>query len=93
MKGNIYFASDHHLGAPDPETSLVRERLFVKWLDEIKHNAKALFILGDLFDVWFEYKHVVPKGYVRVLGKLAELADSGIPIYYFVGNHDMWMID
>ena len=93
MKGKIYFASDHHLGAPDRETSLVRERLFVKWLDEIKPKATALYILGDLFDVWYEYKEVVPKGYVRVLGKLAELADAGISIHYFVGNHDMWMID
>ena len=93
MKGNIYFASDHHLGAPDRETSLARERLFVNWLDEIKPKATALFVLGDLFDVWFEYKHVVPKGYVRVLGKLAEFADAGITVHYFVGNHDMWMVD
>ena len=93
MKGNIYFASAHHLGAPDRETSLARERLFVNWLDEIKPKATALFVLGDLFDVWFEYKHVVPKGYVRVLGKLAEFADAGITVHYFVGNHDMWMVD
>ena len=72
MKGNIYFASDHHLGAPDRETSLVRERLFVKWLDEIKPKATALFILGDLFDVWYEYKHVVPKGYVLSLIHISE---------------------
>ncbi|MBT6251681.1 MAG: UDP-2,3-diacylglucosamine diphosphatase, partial [Flavobacteriaceae bacterium] len=93
MKKNIYFASDNHLGAPDNTSSLVRERLFVKWLGEIKPKAKALFILGDLFDVWFEYKTVVPKGFVRVLGKLAEFSDEGIEIHYFVGNHDMWMID
>ena len=93
MKKNIYFTSDNHLGAPDNTSSLVRERLFVKWLGEIKPKAKALFILGDLFDVWFEYKTVVPKGFVRVLGKLAELSDEGIEIHYFVGNHDMWMID
>lgn len=66
---------------------------FVKWLDEIKHDAAAIFLLGDLFDFWFEYKHVVPKGFVRVLGKLAEIRDSGIPVYFFVGNHDLWMRD
>ena len=63
------------------------------WLDEITHDATALFLLGDLFDFWFEYKTVVPKGFVRVLGKLAELSDRGIPIYFFVGNHDLWMTD
>ncbi|MDT7831254.1 UDP-2,3-diacylglucosamine diphosphatase [Flavobacteriaceae bacterium S356] len=89
----VYFASDHHLGAPTPEASLPREQKFVAWLDLIKKDAEALFILGDLFDFWFEYKTVVPKGFVRVLGKLAEIRDSGIPIYFFVGNHDLWMRD
>ena len=89
----VYFASDHHLGAPTPEASLPREKKFVAWLDLIKKDAEALFILGDLFDFWFEYKTVVPKGFVRVLGKLAEIRDSGIPIYFFVGNHDLWMRD
>ena len=93
MKKNIYFVSDHHFGAPDRISSLVRERKFVNLLDEIKPNASELYILGDLFDVWYEYKHVVPKGFVRVLGKLAEYVDDGIPIHFFVGNHDMWMID
>ncbi len=87
----IYFASDQHLGAPTPETSLPREQKFVAWLDEVKTDAEAIFLLGDLFDFWFEYKTVVPKGFVRVLGKLAEICDSGIPIYFFVGNHDLWM--
>lgn len=87
----IYFSSDNHLGAPTPEASLPREKVFVKWLDSIKDDAAAVFLLGDLFDFWFEYKQVVPKGFVRVLGKLAELSDSGIPIYFFVGNHDLWM--
>lgn len=87
----VYFASDNHLGAPTFEASLPREKKFVAWLDEIKHNAAAIFLLGDLFDFWFEYKSVVPKGFTRTLGKLAELSDSGIPIYYFVGNHDLWM--
>ncbi len=87
----IYFASDNHLGAPTMEQSMPREKQFVAWLDEIKQDAAAIFILGDLFDFWFEYNTVVPKGFTRTLGKLAELTDSGIPIYYFVGNHDLWM--
>ncbi|AWG24187.1 UDP-2,3-diacylglucosamine diphosphatase [Flavobacterium kingsejongi] len=90
---NIYFASDQHFGAPTPELSSIREAKFVQWLDGIKQDAAALFLLGDLFDFWFEYKTVVPKGFIRVLGKLAELRDSGIPIYFFVGNHDLWMSD
>ena len=89
----IYFASDQHLGAPTPQFSFPREKKFVAWLDEIKGDAEAIFLLGDLFDFWFEYKTVVPKGFVRVLGKLAEIRDSGIPIYFFVGNHDLWMND
>ncbi|WP_114492354.1 UDP-2,3-diacylglucosamine diphosphatase [Candidatus Ulvibacter alkanivorans] len=89
----IYFSSDNHLGAPTREESLPREIKFVKWLDTIKDDAAAIFLLGDLFDFWFEYKTVVPKGFVRVLGKLAELSDAGIPIHFFVGNHDLWMRD
>lgn len=89
----VYFSSDNHLGAPTPEESLPRELKFVRWLDEIKKDAAAIFLLGDLFDFWFEYKTVVPRGFVRVLGKLAELSDQGIPIYFFVGNHDLWMRD
>lgn len=89
----IYFASDQHFGAPTPEESLPREQKFVAWLNEIKEDAAAIFLLGDLFDFWFEYNTVVPKGFVRVLGKLAELKDAGIPIYFFVGNHDLWMTD
>lgn len=87
----VYFASDNHLGAPDSIKSLPREKRFVKWLDEIKDDAAAIFLLGDLFDFWFEYKTVVPKGFTRTLGKLAEITDNGIPIFYFVGNHDLWM--
>jgi UDP-2,3-diacylglucosamine hydrolase len=89
----IYFSSDNHLGAPTPEESLPREKKFVAWLDEVKADAAAIFLLGDLFDFWFEYKTVVPRGFTRVLGKLAEISDSGIPIYFFVGNHDLWMRD
>jgi len=81
------------LGAPNETDSLVREKKIVQFLDEIKHHALEIFVLGDLFDFWFEYKKVVPKGFVRILGKLAELTDMGIPIYFFVGNHDMWMKD
>ena len=89
----IYFSSDNHLGAPTQAESLPREKIFVRWLDSIKHDAEVIFLLGDLFDFWFEYKKVVPKGFVRTLGKLAELRDSGIKIYFFVGNHDLWMGD
>jgi len=87
----IYFLSDFHLGAPDHEQSLVREKKVVAFLDSIKDNAAMIFIVGDIFDFWYEYKQVVPKGYVRLLGKLAELTDRGIAIHCFVGNHDMWM--
>jgi len=87
----IYFASDNHLGAPTRKDSLPREKKFVAWLDSIKKDAAAIFLMGDLFDFWFEYKTVVPKGFTRTLGKLAELSDMGIPITYFVGNHDLWM--
>ena len=89
----IYFASDQHFGVPSHGESLLREKKFIKWLDIIKQDADAIFLLGDLFDFWFEYKKVVPKYFVRVLGKLAEIRDSGIPVYYFVGNHDLWMKD
>ena len=89
----VYFSSDNHLGAPTFEASKLREQKFVSWLNTIKEDAGAIFLLGDLFDFWFEYKTVVPKGFVRTLGKLAELRDSGIPIYFFVGNHDLWMHD
>jgi UDP-2,3-diacylglucosamine hydrolase len=81
------------LGVPNREKSLERERLFVQWLNEIKADAEAIFLVGDIFDFWFEYKKAVPKGYVRLLGKLAEISDSGIPIHIFTGNHDMWLFD
>jgi UDP-2,3-diacylglucosamine hydrolase len=87
----IYFASDFHLGAPDMAASRDRERIIVKWLDEIAEDAQHIFLVGDLFDFWFEYKQVIPKGYTRLLGKLAELSDKGIGISVFIGNHDMWM--
>ncbi len=87
----IYFLSDFHLGAPNAQVSLEREKRVCRFLDSIKQDASEIFIVGDLFDFWFEYRQVVPKGYVRILGKLAELTDSGIAVHFFVGNHDMWM--
>ncbi len=87
----IFFLSDFHLGAPDAASSLVREKKIIQFLNSIKSEASVIFILGDLFDFWYEYKKVIPKGFVRILGKLAELSDSGITIHFFVGNHDMWM--
>ncbi len=87
----IYFLSDFHLGAPNKMASLQREKLIVEFLDSIKASAEQVFIVGDMFDFWFEYKTVVPKGYTRILGKLAELSDSGITLHFFVGNHDMWV--
>lgn len=87
----IYFASDFHLGVPTAEKSLVREKLIVRWLDEVSKDAEAIFLVGDIFDFWFEYKHAIPKGFVRLQGKIAELTDRGIPVHFFTGNHDMWM--
>jgi UDP-2,3-diacylglucosamine hydrolase len=89
----IYFASDFHLGIPDHATSVAREKRICRWLDEIKHDAARLYLVGDLFDTWFEYRNVVPRGYTRFMGKLAELRDSGLPIEVFTGNHDLWMLD
>lgn len=87
----IYFLSDFHLGAPDHSSSLEREKLLVQFLDEIQEDAAEIFLVGDMFDFWYEYRKVVPKGHVRLLGKLAELSDKGIQLHFFVGNHDMWM--
>jgi UDP-2,3-diacylglucosamine hydrolase len=89
----IYFASDQHFGAPNPAESKKRETHFIQWLDKIKDDCQILYLVGDLFDFWFEYKTVVPRGHVRLLGKLAELSDSGIKIHFFTGNHDMWVFD
>lgn len=87
----IYFASDFHFGIPDKASSIAREKRVCLWLDEIKKDAAHLYLVGDIFDAWFEYKNVVPKGYTRFLGKLAELSDAGLPIEAFTGNHDLWM--
>lgn len=92
-KNKIYFISDFHLGIPNHDTSLEREKLLVKWLEQVRKDATEIFLMGDIFDFWFEYKTVVPKGYVRFLGKLAEITDSGIPVHIFRGNHDLWAFD
>lgn len=90
MNRKIYFASDFHFGIPTPEESRIREDRFVRWLDTIHSDASEIYLLGDLFDFWFEYRTVIPKGYTRLLGKLAELTSAGIRIHLFRGNHDMW---
>lgn len=87
---NIYFVSDVHLGAPAMSNNKERELLFVHWLDEIKEKTRELFLMGDIFDFWYEYKKVVPRGFTRTLGKLAEFTDAGIPVHFFPGNHDLW---
>ena len=92
-KGKIYFISDVHLGLYPPEKSLIRERLLVNWLDGIKEDAAELYLLGDIFDFWHEYRYVAPRGFTRFLGKVAELADRGVQLHYFTGNHDIWIYD
>ena len=86
----VYFASDFHLGAAKGHHDHERELKIIRWLDRIKKDAAAIFLVGDVFDFWFEYKHVIPKGFIRFQGKLAEIADAGIPIFLFTGNHDLW---
>ena len=86
-----FFASDFHLGVPGKYPSQEREKQIIRWLDEIVPEAEEIFLVGDLFDFWFEYSTVVPKGFVRILGKLAEISDAGIPMQFFTGNHDMWI--
>lgn len=92
-KDKIYFASDFHLGTPSMAESHKREKQIVQWLNEIEKDAKAIYLVGDIFDFWFEYNKVVPKGFVRLLGKIANLTDNGTPVHLFVGNHDLWMRD
>lgn len=93
VKKKLYFASDVHLGVPSYEKSLEREKLLVNWLDQIAEDAEAVYLVGDLFDFWFEYKHAIPRGFARIQGKIAELTDKGIPVHLFTGNHDMWIFD
>lgn len=87
----VFFVSDLHLGTPNYTQSRLREQKFVQWLHQNQPHMSALYIVGDLFDFWYEYKTVVPRGYVRTLGTLAQIADAGIPIHFFTGNHDLWM--
>lgn len=89
----IYFLSDAHLGLPNEEESLVREKLLVEWLEKIRKDAEEIYLVGDIFDFWFEHKRVVPRGFTRVLGKISEICDSGIPVHFFTGNHDLWIFD
>jgi UDP-2,3-diacylglucosamine hydrolase len=89
----VYFISDFHLGVPNDTDSRKREDKIVAWLNSISNDVQILFLMGDVFDYWFEYKEVVPRGYVRLLGKLAELSDAGVEMHYFTGNHDMWVFD
>jgi UDP-2,3-diacylglucosamine hydrolase len=89
----LYFASDFHLGVPTEEKSREREHRVVNWLEEVSKDAEAIYLVGDMFDFWFEYRNAIPKGFVRFQGKIAELTDRGIPVHFFIGNHDMWMFD
>ncbi|MBQ9312674.1 MAG: UDP-2,3-diacylglucosamine diphosphatase [Bacteroidales bacterium] len=93
QRNKVYFLSDFHLGSPKGEVSLLREKKIVRFLQSIENDAKQIFLLGDIFDFWFEYKRVVPKGYVRLLGQLASMTDKGIKIDFFCGNHDLWQRD
>ena len=92
-KNKTYFVSDAHLGSSVFNDSLEREKRLVRWLDSIRDEAEALYLLGDIFDFWFEYKEAVPRGFTRFLGKLAELSDNGVEIHFFIGNHDIWIDD
>jgi len=89
----VYFASDFHLGAPDDESSLVREKKIIRWLESVEHDAGGIVLVGDIFDFWYEYKKVIPKGFLRFQAKLVDLQAKGIPVLFFTGNHDAWMFD
>ena len=89
-RDKIYFASDFHLGSPTKQDSLIREKKICRWLNEIKNEAKEIYLVGDVFDFWFEYTHTIPKGFERFKGTLANLTDQGVKIHFFPGNHDLW---
>ena len=89
-RDKIYFASDFHLGSPNIQDSMVREKKICRWLESIQAQAKEIYLVGDIFDFWFEYKHVIPKGFERFKGTLANLTDQGVKIHFFPGNHDLW---
>ena len=90
---SVYFLSDAHLGCRSIPHDRTRERRLVRFLDSVKDKASAVYLLGDIFDFWYEYKTVVPRGYTRFLGKLSELTDSGVEVHFFTGNHDIWCGD
>ena len=92
QRNTTYFISDLHLGASYLDTRQSEQKV-IDWLNSIKSSAKRLIFLGDILDYWYEYRHVVPRGYIRFFGKLAELSDSGIEIHWFTGNHDIWIFD
>ncbi|GGF16216.1 UDP-2,3-diacylglucosamine diphosphatase [Echinicola rosea] len=89
----VFFASDFHLGAPDQQTSKLREDKIIRWLGQIENEAAAIFLVGDIFDFWFEYDTVIPKGFIKFISKISQLRDKGVPVIFFTGNHDMWMKD
>ena len=89
----LFFASDFHLGAPNASESKIREKRIIRWLDSIESDAAAIFLVGDIFDFWFEYGEVIPKGFIPFISKLSQLRDKKIPIFFFTGNHDLWMKD
>ncbi len=89
----LFFASDFHLGAPSHQESKTREKRIISWLDQISEEAAAIFLVGDIFDFWFEYGEVVPKGFIPFISKISQLRDKGIPVLFFTGNHDLWMRD
>jgi len=89
----VYFLSDAHLGAKTHRDSLEAEKKLCRWLDHVKQDADSIYLMGDIFDYWYEYKYVVPKGFTRLLGKLAEVTDSGVEVHFFIGNHDIWLTD
>lgn len=93
MEKKIYFLADVHLGSRSHADSRETERRLCRWLDSVRHDAQAIYLLGDIFDYWYEYRYVVPKGFTRLLGKLSELTDSGLEIHFFIGNHDIWLTD
>lgn len=93
LRNKIYFLSDAHFGSVFHDNSMDIERKMCRWFDAVKHDAIEIYLMGDIFDYWFEYKNVVPRGFTRLLGKIAELTDAGIPIYFFIGNHDIWLTD
>ena len=93
MRDKVYFLSDVHLGACAFSDDKERERKLVRWLTSIQNEASDIYLMGDIFDFWYEYKYIIPKGYTRLLGKLAELSDSGVKLHFFIGNHDIWVGD